>query len=295
MADSAFGGPHEGTVCLTFDFDAMAGWMGSFGFSTPGAVSQGEFGGRVGIYRVLDVLERYGVPASFYIPGHTVDTFPDAVRSIAAAGHEIGHHGYLHESPTLYLDDRDGERAMYEKGIEAIERVTGSRPLGYRSPGWDLTVNSIGLLAELGFRYDSSLQGDDYHCYYARTSDVLHRDRAYEFGPESELVEIPVSWSWDDWPQFAFVTHPTFISNQLASPSKVFEIWSQDIDYMVDRVRGGVFDITFHPQMIGRGHRILLLERLIEHCQRYPSLTFARMRDVAEAFRRPTAPSTAES
>jgi peptidoglycan/xylan/chitin deacetylase (PgdA/CDA1 family) len=295
MADSAFGGPHEGTVCLTFDFDAMAGWMGAFGFSTPGAVSQGEFGGRVGIYRVLDVLERYGVPASFYVPGHTADTFPDAVRAIAAAGHEIGHHGYLHESPTLYLDDRDGERAMYEKGIEAIERVTGVRPLGYRSPGWDLTVNSIGLLSELGFRYDSSLQGDDYHCYYARTRDVLHRDRAYEFGPESELVEIPVSWSWDDWPQFAFVTHPTFVANQLASPSKVFEIWSQDIDYMVDRVRGGVFDITFHPQMIGRGHRILLLERLIEHCQQYPSLTFARMRDVAEAFRRTTAPSTAVS
>src|SRR5215469_14152838 len=99
---------HEGAVLLTFDFDTMAAWMGSFKATTPGILSRGEFGGRVGIYRILDVLDRY-------------------------------------ESPTAYLGDRDGERAMYERGIEALERVAGVRPVGYRSPGWDLTAHSIGL------------------------------------------------------------------------------------------------------------------------------------------------------
>jgi peptidoglycan/xylan/chitin deacetylase (PgdA/CDA1 family) len=263
----------------------MSAWMGHFGATTPGIISRGEYGARVGVPRILDLLERYQLPATFFIPGHTVDSFPDLVREIATRGHEIGHHGYLHESPTLFGDDRAAERAMYEKGLDAIERVTGGRPQGYRSPGWDLTQNSISLLQELGFRYDSSLAADDYHCYFARQGDVLHRDRGYEFGRETDIVEIPVSWSWDDFPQFEFVSFPTFTANALANPSKVFEIWAQDVDFMVERVPDGVFDLTCHPQVIGRGHRIMLLERFIEHCRQYPSLRFARMAEVAEAFR----------
>ena len=282
---AAFGGPHAGTVCLTFDFDAMSAWMGAFGASTLGIISRGEYGARVGVPRLLDLLDRYHLPATFFIPGHTVDSFPALVQEIAARGHEIGHHGYLHESPTLFVGDRAGERAMYEKGLEAIERVIGMRPRGYRSPGWDLTEESIALLSELGFRYDSSLAADDYHPYFARTGDVLHRDRAYAFGRPSEIVEIPVSWSWDDFPQFEFVSSPHFTATALANPSKVFEIWAADIDYMVERVPNGVFDLTCHPQVIGRGHRILLLERFIAHCQQYLSLRFARLGEVAEAFR----------
>ena len=278
-------GDHQGTICLTFDFDTMAAWMGSFQARTPGILSRGEFGGRVGIYRLLDVLDAYGIPGTFFVPGYTADSFPDAVREIAARGHEIGHHGYLHESPTAYLGDRDGERAMYEKGIEALERVAGVRPVGYRSPGWDLTEHSIDLLSDLGFRYDSSLAADDYHCYFARSGDVPKLDGGYQFGEPTDIVEIPVSWSWDDFPQFEFVSAPTFTANALASPSKVFEIWAADIDYMVSRVPDGVFDLTMHPQVMGRGHRIMLLERVIEHCRQYPTLRFARAGEVAEEYR----------
>jgi peptidoglycan-N-acetylglucosamine deacetylase len=279
------GGPYPGTVCLTFDFDTMAAWMGSFGARTPGILSRGEFGGRVGIYRIFDVLERYQIPGTFFVPGYTAESFPEAVREIVARGHELGHHGYLHESPTAYLGDPGGERAMYEKGIEVLERIAGVRPVGYRSPGWDLTEYSIGLLRDLGFRYDSSLAADDYHCYFARSGDVARTDGGFQFGDPTDIVEIPVSWSWDDFPQFEFVSAPTFMANALASPSKVFEIWRSDIDFMVQRVPGGVFDLTMHPQVMGRGHRIMLLERVIEHCQRYPSLQFARMTEVAEEFR----------
>jgi peptidoglycan/xylan/chitin deacetylase (PgdA/CDA1 family) len=275
----------QGSICLTFDFDTIAVWMAGFRAVTPGVLSRGEFGGRVGIWRVLGVLDRYQLPATFFIPGYTADTFPEAVRAIAERGHEIGHHGYLHESPTLYLDDPDGARAMYEKGLEALGRVAGVRPAGYRSPGWDLTGNSIALLEDLGFRYDSSLAADDYHCYFARTGDVPRREGGFQFGEPSGIVEIPVSWSWDDFPQFEFVSSPGFTAGNLASPSKVFEIWSGDIDFMVERVPGGVFDLTMHPQVIGRGHRIKLLEQVIEHCLQYPGLRFARMAEVAEDFR----------
>jgi peptidoglycan/xylan/chitin deacetylase (PgdA/CDA1 family) len=278
-------GPHDGSICLTFDFDTMAAWIGSFGASTPGKLSRGEFGGRVGVHRILDTLDRYDIKATFFTPGYTADSFPDAVREIVARGHELGHHGYLHESPTAYLGDRQGELDMYQRGLDALERVAGVRPTGYRSPGWDLTEHSIELLSGLGFRYDSSLAADDYSPYYARTGDELGLETGYVFGPESDVVEIPVSWSWDDFPQFEFVSEPGSSIGSMANPSKVFEIWSSDIDFMVERVPNGVFDLTMHPQVMGRGHRIKLLEQVIEHCQQYPSLRFARMDEVAEDFR----------
>jgi peptidoglycan-N-acetylglucosamine deacetylase len=285
MANSRFGGPFAGTVCLTFDFDAFSSWLGPFKRTTPGVLSRGEYGARVGVPRILEMLDHFQVFATFFIPGHTVDSFPEVVREIAARGHEIGHHGYLHEDPASFGDDKSGERRMYERGIEAIERVTGQKPVGYRSPGWDLSPNSISLLKELGFRYDSSLASDDYNLFFARENDVPHTDRGYEFGPTTDIVEIPVSWNWDDFPQFEFVMSPGFMSNALANPSKVFEIWSQDVDFMVERVPDGVFDLTCHPQAIGRGHRIMLMERLIEHCRQYPSLKFARMSEAAGEFR----------
>jgi peptidoglycan/xylan/chitin deacetylase (PgdA/CDA1 family) len=189
MTDGA--SPGEGSICLTFDFDTMAAWMGSFKAVTPGVLSRGEFGGRVGIYRVLDVLDRYQIPATFFIPGYTADSFPDAVKEIARRGHEIGHHGYLHESPTEYLGDPGGERAMYEKGTEALERVAGVRPAGYRSPGWDLTENSIRLLAELGFRYDSSQY--DSPRIPQRIRGVPRTPYRLELGEGREIWEYPVT------------------------------------------------------------------------------------------------------
>ena len=130
------------------------------------------------------------------------------------------------------------------------------------------------------------MAADDYSLYFARQGDIPAPTGGYVFGAETSLVEVPVSWSWDDFPQFEFVNSPRFTSNTLANPNKVFEIWSADIDYMVRRIPRGVFDLTMHPQVIGRGHRLLLLERFIEHCLTYPSLRFARVRDAVEAFRR---------
>jgi peptidoglycan-N-acetylglucosamine deacetylase len=271
------------TACLTFDFDAISVWLGPFDQRGPSARSRGEFGAVVAIPRILALLEREGVVATFFVPGHTVDTFPDAVRAIVDAGHEVGHHGYLHENPAM-LHEPD-ERRVLERGITAIERITGARPAGYRSPGWELSEASIDLLVEYGFEYDSSLMGRDFEFYRPRRHDRLYADRAVDFGPEADLVEFPVSWSMDDFPQFEFIIAPPLMYPAVGHPPLLLERWTADFDYMLETVPDGVFGITFHPQVIGRGARMRLLEGLITHIKSTHGAQFRRVCDAARDWR----------
>jgi peptidoglycan-N-acetylglucosamine deacetylase len=271
------------TVCLTFDFDAISLWLGTMGTDSPRDISRGEFGA-VGVGRVLRLLEREGVPATFFVPGHTAETYPDATRAIAAAGHEVGHHGYLHENPAA-LGSRAAERAVLERGLAALDRVAGARPVGYRSPAWDNSPHTVELLLELGFRYESSLMGDDFRPGWCRTGDVIQTDGPYLFGPEVDLVELPVSWVLDDFPHFEYLRVGDRIWPGLAAASKVEEIWRDEFAYMVREVDGGVLTLTMHPQVIGRGHRMLMLERLIGHFRAHEGVRFATLAQVAEEFR----------
>jgi peptidoglycan-N-acetylglucosamine deacetylase len=273
------------TVCLTFDFDAISLWIGPYAARSPSMISRGEFGA-VGCERILRLLDREGIPATFFVTGHTADTYPDHVRAIAAAGHEIGHHGYLHENP-LALETPERERDVLIKGFDALDRAARVRPTGYRSPAWDNSPYTIDLLLEQGFRYESSLMGNDYRPYWCRTGDVIQQDGPYHFGPEVDLVEMPVSWILDDFPHFEYVSVPAqgITRTGLSAPSKVAEIWQDDFTYMQREVPGGVFTLTMHPQVIGRGHRMLMLERLIHWFKERPDTTFSRLGDAAEAFR----------
>jgi peptidoglycan/xylan/chitin deacetylase (PgdA/CDA1 family) len=273
------------TVCLTFDFDAISLWIGPYAARSPSMISRGEFGA-VGCERILRLLDREGIPATFFVTGHTADTYPDHVRAIAAAGHELGHHGYLHENP-LALETPERERDVLIKGFDALDRAARVRPTGYRSPAWDNSPYTIDLLLEQGFRYESSLMGNDYTPYWCRTGDVIQQDGPYLFGPEVDLVEMPVSWILDDFPHFEYVSVPAqgITRTGLSAPSKVAEIWQDDFTYMQREVPGGVFTLTMHPQVIGRGHRMLMLERLIHWFKERPDTTFSRLGDAAEAFR----------
>jgi peptidoglycan/xylan/chitin deacetylase (PgdA/CDA1 family) len=274
-------------VCLSFDFDAMSSWIFS-GQTTPTPLSRGEYGARVGLPRVLELLDHFGIKATFFVPGHTADTWPHLVREIAARGHELGNHGYLHEAPASLTPA--AEREVILRGNEAVERAAGVRPRGYRSPSWDLSPHTLDILRELGFVYDSSLMGDDFRLYWCRTGDVLHRDRGYEFGPETDLVEMPVHWILDDAPYF---NYSTTTRTGLTPASQVYEIWQDEFDFMYDRVPGGVFTLTMHPQIIGRGHRILMLERLIRHMRARAGVRFATQIEVAELWRTAHRPVTA--
>lgn len=271
------------TICLTFDFDAISIWIGPFAARSPSMISRGEFGA-VGCGRILRLLEREGVAATFFVTGHTAETYPDLTREIVAAGHEVGHHGYLHENP-LALETPQREREVLRRGLDALDGVAGVRPLGYRSPSWDNSPWTIELLLEEGFQYESSLMGDDFTPYWCRTGDVIQADGPYVFGDEVDLVEMPVSWILDDFPHFEYLSLPSGVRPGLSAPSKVEEIWRDELTFMRREVPNGVYTLTMHPQVIGRGHRLLMLERLIAWMKEHPGTRFTTLGAAAAEFR----------
>jgi peptidoglycan/xylan/chitin deacetylase (PgdA/CDA1 family) len=245
------------TVCLSFDFDALSVWFG-FPRTTPAMLNRGEYGARVGVPRILDMLERQGIRATFFVPGHTIESFPEETQSILEAGHELAHHSYAHVDPSF--QSADEERADMERALAAFERI-GVRPLGYRSPSGDLSDVTIELVEEHGFLYDSSLMTDDYRPFHPRIGDRVSRDEPLVRGRESALWELPMSFELDDWPHFQFNFDP--FRRGLATPSAVLEIWGGELDWMDANVDGGVLTVVMHPQVIGRGHRIAMLEQFI--------------------------------
>ncbi len=188
----------QATVCLTFDFDAISLWIGPMGATSPSMISRGELG-VVGVERILRLLARRNIRATFFVPGHTAETYPDALRVIVAAGHEIRHHGYLHENP-VGLASKHDERRVLVRGLEALERTVRAPPIGYRSPSWDNSPHTIELLLDHGFRYESSLMGHDFAPYLCRVGDVIQSDGPYLFGRDVDIVGMPVRWVLDDFP-----------------------------------------------------------------------------------------------
>lgn len=275
-------------VCLTFDFDAMALWIAR-GMTTPTPISRGEFGA-VGAERILALLDRHGIRASWFIPGHTIETYPQVCQRIHAAGHEIGNHGYAHEPPATLT--REQEETVLLRGNEAIRGITGANPRGYRSPSWDLSPHTIELLLKHGFVYDSSMMGHDYLPYRARQGDVISNDRPPVLGPVTSLIEMPISWSLDDFPAFEYLRMPNYLQQGLKRAGDVLENWVDDFRYMTQVTEWGVLTYTFHPQVVGRGHRMLMLERLIQQLTELGA-TFVRLDEAAEEFaRRATPPGT---
>jgi peptidoglycan/xylan/chitin deacetylase (PgdA/CDA1 family) len=268
-------------VCLSFDFDAISLWLGGFHARSLSATSRGEFG-RVGGQRLLAMLREWKIRSTWFVPGHSAETYPEIARQIAVDGHEIGNHGYFHSHPK---SPEDEERILV-RGNEVLQRVTGKRAIGFRSPGAGLSANMVSLLLKHGFLYDSSLMGDDYTPHYMRVGDRAPEDAAYEFGKPVDVVEIPFTWGLDDFPAFEYVTIRGSIQQGLSSPSAVYEIWAGDFDYLYDRVGEGVYTLTMHPQVIGRGHRLLMLEKLVEYIRGHDGVHFVTMCEVAADYRR---------
>lgn len=261
------------SCCITFDFDAMSSWIGSLKSRNPSMISRGQFGA-VALPRILALLERYAIRTSFAVPGHTAYAYPRLVADLAARGHELVHHGWVHENPAAF--DEAGERRVLEEGLTALERVAGVRPRGYRSPAWDLSERTVDLLLEYGFEYDSSCMGHDFLPYYLRSGDRWSVDTAYHFGTTTELVELPVAWSLDDFPPSEFVLG---MNTGLMAPSAIEENWRGDFDYAYRHCPGGAYILTLHPQTTGRGNRLLLLERLLDHFAAHDGVVFEPMGD----------------
>lgn len=266
-------------VCLTFDFDAMSGFIAR-GMTTPTPISRGEFG-LVGVRRVLDLLRRHSLRATFFVPGVVIDMYPAVCERIVADGHEIGHHGYTHVPPASLSREREEEGLI--KGNAAIRRICGQAPRGYRSPSWDLSAHTVDLLLAHGFLYESSMMGDDYSPYYARRGDVIKLDEPCVWGSPTALIELPVSWTLDDYPHFEFVRTQSFVMQGLMNANAVLHNWVDDFAYMQATADWGVLTYTMHPYVIGRGHRMMMLERLIEHLSG-ANAVFATMEGAAREF-----------
>jgi peptidoglycan/xylan/chitin deacetylase (PgdA/CDA1 family) len=259
------------TVALTFDHDSISD--GVRRGDPPVKMSHAEFGVRVGAPRILELLAGRGVPSTWFVPGHTLETFPDSTAAILAGGHEVACHGWFHEDATALA--RDEERAMIARCVEAVERATGERPRGWRAPYWSLGAASLGLIEAAGFVYESSLMADDYRPYRVRQGDRHSVAEGSRFGREGSLVEVPVSWALDDWPHF----EPSASGDRdgLSAPSKVLEIWTEELRYAWTHAPRGLLTITMHPECIGRGHRIAILERFIAPAAALVGVVFDRL------------------
>ena len=247
-------------ACLSFDFDTWSGFA-SRGMTTPTPISRGEFG-IIGAGRILDLLGSRGIKSSWYVPGVVIKTYPQACEAVLKGGHEIGHHGWSHVQPALLEAAREAEE--FAMGVEAIKELTGQKPSGYRSPAWDLSDRTIDLIIRHGLSYDSSMMGHDCEPYFARRGDKVVADAPMIFGETTDLVEIPISWSLDDHPHFEFVRSKEGILPGLSNANAVLENWIADFEYMRRTTEWGMLVYTFHPYVIGRGHRMLILEKLID-------------------------------
>jgi peptidoglycan/xylan/chitin deacetylase (PgdA/CDA1 family) len=265
-------------VCLTFDLDNASGAIAR-GLTSPTAISRGDFG-MVGTERILALLKQHKAPTTWFIPGHTIESYPASVATVHAAGHEIGNHGWTHRVPSTL--SREEEERELVRGNASIRKLTGRNPRGYRSPAWDLSPHSLELLLKHGFLYDSSLMGHDYLPYQARENDVVALQEPIRYGPDSELVEMPISWSLDDYMVFEFYRYDSVVLPGLKNAGLVLENWLDDFRYMRREYDWGVLTYTFHPHVIGRGHRMIMLEKLIKELRRMGAKFVTMEQAVAE-------------
>ena len=257
------------TVALTVDHDAISD---SIRRGDPVVkFSHAEFGPRVGGPRLLELFARESIPTTWFVPGHTLETWPVQAGEIVAGGHELGGHGWFHED--FGELGRDEAREVLERSRDALAAVAGVAPQGFRAPYWALGDGTLELVEAAGFRYDSSLMADDAWPYRVRRGDRHSVTEGTSWGREGSLLEVPVYWAMDDWPHF----EPGPGRDGLSAPSKVLEIWTEELRWAWEHEPGGLLMVTVHPECIGRGHRMRLLERFIAACRELDGLVFDRL------------------
>lgn len=279
-------------VSFGIDVDAVAGWLGSYGGEdSPDDISRGLFAGEIGSMRLLDLFNKYQIKTTWFIPGHSVETFPDQMKAVADAGHEIGMHGYSHENPIAMTPEQ--EEAVLDKAIELIEKLSGKRPTGYVAPWWEFSNVTNELLLKKGIKYDHSLMHNDFTPYYVRVGDTWTKiDYSQQpeswmkplvRGEETDLIEIPANWYLDDLPPMMFIKKSPN-SHGFVNPRDIEQMWKDQFDWVYREMDYAVFPITIHPDVSGRPQVLLMLERLIEHFKKHEGVKFVTLDEAANDF-----------
>ncbi|NJC69888.1 polysaccharide deacetylase [Planosporangium thailandense] len=265
-------------VSVGADFDAHSVWHGTFRSSSQTDLSRGEFGAMVGVPRLLETFARRGITTTWCVPTHTMQTFRSQVDAIVEHGHEIGAHGVYHEYvPKLSPDE---ERRLLDLQVRQHLELLGRRPRGYRSPALDVTGRTLELLAEFGFEWDSSLMGRDVTPYRPRMVQTVDFEHGNTFGPPSKVLELPVSWTLDDFPELE-----TFKGNALMQSAHVLlRRWIDAFDFAYDRCPGGMLAWILHPQTIGRPANLLMLERFLDHVLQHDGVWFATLSEIYDCW-----------
>lgn len=258
-------------AAFTFDVDAESAvlWNAPQNAGRMSVMSHQAYGPLVGVPRILDLLDHHQIRSTFFVPGYTAHRYPQTVRDIVAAGHEVAHHGYLHEQPTALSVEQQVE--ALDRGLEALQEVAGVRPQGYRAPMWDLSWQTPALLAERGFLYDSSL---------------MDADAPYELsitpGSAESIVEIPIQWALDDWEQYCFLPDISG-SGLIETPAKARELWTAEFEGLA--AAGGCWVLTNHPFLSGRPGRAHQLGELMGEVAGTSGVWVTSLSEIAEHTR----------
>ena len=251
-------------VSLSFDIDTEPVWIGFQGVSSPSYMSRGEYGARTAQPRVLKLLEKHNIPATFFLPAMSMELHPELVPEILKhPEYEIGFHSFVHENPML-LNEAD-ERRIYAQAMEIFVKHVGRKPVGFRSAAWDLTESTIKIVKEMGFLYESSMMADE---------------RPYmlmEDGKETGLIELPVEWILDDWPMFQLSWPTKHVA--LRNAQDILSIWKGEFDVAYEE--GTLYMLTMHPQVIGHRYRITMLDELITYMKSKEGVWFATHEAIA--------------
>ena len=274
------------------DVDAVAGWLGSYGGEdSPDDISRGVFAGEVGAPRLLKMFRALDIKTTWFVPGHSIESFPDQMKMIVDDGHEMGIHGYSHENPIAMTAAQ--EEAVLTKCIDLITTTAGRRPTGYVAPWWEFSHVTNELLLKHGIKYDHSLMHRDFECYYVRVGDrwtkidySLSADQWMKplvRGTETDLIEIPANWYLDDLPPMMFIKKAPN-SHGFVNPRDIEQMWRDQFDYVYREYDDAVFTMTIHPDVSGRPQVLLMLERMVKYITGHNGIRFCTFDEIADDF-----------
>ncbi len=289
---AAGGGTKEILCGIGVDVDAVAGQIGSYGGgNSPSDIGRGVFSAEVGTPRMLELFKRYELSTSWFIPGHTIETWPDMMRRVANEGHEIGLHGYTHENPVQMTPDQEAD--ILDKCIGLITDISGRRPTGNVAPWWEMSQATPHLLLDRGIKYDHSQMHNDFTPFWTRINEVWTLIdygkpadtwmKPMELGTTVPMVQIPASWYLDDLPPLMFMkTVPN--SHGWVNPRDIEEWWRDQFDWVYREMDYAVYTLTIHPDISGRPQVLSVIERMIEYISSHAAARWCTFDEIADDF-----------